>query len=136
MNPERIARVAHEVNRAYCQSLGDHTQAPWEEAPEWQRASAVAGVALHTQDPRAGPEASHEAWSEEKRRTGWVYGPVKDATAKTHPCLVPFGELPREQQAKDFIFRAVVLTLAPVLPVQRPEPVASAKLPNQTVTLR
>jgi hypothetical protein len=42
---------------------------------------------------------------------GWVYGAVKDPEAKTHPCIVPFDQLPREQQAKDFIFRAVVHAL-------------------------
>lgn len=43
---------------------------------------------------------------------GWEYGPVKDPEAKEHPCLVPFSDLPREQQAKDFLFRAVVRALA------------------------
>jgi len=129
MNPERIARVAHEVNRAYCQALGDQTQLPWEDAPAWQRESALTGVQLHLQNPWAGPEASHESWSEEKRRTGWVYGAAKDPVAKTHPCLVPFGQLPREQQAKDWIFRGVVLALAETLPV------AAVKLSNQPVRL-
>jgi len=112
MIPEEIARVAHEVNRAYCQALGDHSQPAWEDAPEWQRQSAITGVALHTQRPEAGPEASHESWLQEKQRTGWRYGTKKDAEAKTHPCMVAFDALPREQQAKDFIFRAVVHALA------------------------
>lgn len=34
----RVAHVAHEVNRAYCQSLGDNSQPTWEDAPHWQRA--------------------------------------------------------------------------------------------------
>jgi hypothetical protein len=49
----------------------------------------------------------------EKLAAGWEYGPVKDAEAKRHPCLVPFNQLPREQQAKDYIFRAVVHALRP-----------------------
>ena len=40
MEMDSIARVCHEVNRAYCQALGDDSQPTWEEAPEWQRASA------------------------------------------------------------------------------------------------
>ena len=54
-----IARVAHEVNRAYCEALGDFSQPSWEEAERWQRKSAYAGVRLHLNDPEAGPEASH-----------------------------------------------------------------------------
>lgn len=105
---ERIARVAHEVNRAYCAALGDTSQPAWEDAPKWQRESARMGVDLHLMAPHLGPEASHIAWCENKIADGWQYGPTKDAEAKTHPCLVPFDGLPREQQAKDFIFRAVV----------------------------
>lgn len=104
---EQIARMAHEVNRAYCQALGDDSQPAWEDAPEWQKQSAIAGVELHLKGDH-GPEASHEAWMAKKVADGWVYGEKKDPDAKTHPCLVPFDQLPREQQAKDYLFRGVV----------------------------
>lgn len=107
---DRIARVCHEVNRAYCQALGDHSQPAWEDAPAWQRESARMGVDLHSSGD-FGPEASHISWMREKLATGWVYGPVKDPEAKQHPCIVPFDQLPTDQQAKDFIFRAVVHAL-------------------------
>jgi RyR domain len=106
-----IARVCHEVNRAYCESLGDTSQVAWNDAPQWQRDSAMNGVTFHLNNPDAGPQASHEAWMAEKVATGWKWGQVKDPEAKVHPCMVPFAELPREQQAKDYIFRAVVHAL-------------------------
>lgn len=110
-NPlDRIARVCHEVNRAYCQALGDDSQPTWENAPQWQRESARMGVDLHLSGD-FGPEASHIGWMKQKLEDGWTYGPVKDPEAKQHPCMVPFADLPREQQAKDFIFRAVVHAL-------------------------
>ena len=111
MESDEIAKVCHEVNRAYCMALGDNSQLPWEDAPDWQKTSAVNGVRMHMNNPNAGPEASHNAWLKEKEETGWKYGPVKDTEKKEHPCMVPFGELPTEQQAKDFIFRAVVHSL-------------------------
>jgi hypothetical protein len=112
LTTEDIARVAHEVNRAYCAALGDDSQVAWDDAPEWQRQSARLGVALHMTDHEAGPQASHESWMAQKQADGWVYGDTKDADEKTHPCMVPFDQLPREQQAKDFIFRGVVLVLS------------------------
>jgi len=42
---------------------------------------------------------------------GWKYGPVKDVEKKEHPCCVEYHELPVDQKAKDFIFRAVVYEL-------------------------
>lgn len=112
LEPAEIARIAHEVNRAYCLALGDLSQLPWDEASEWQRESAFAGVMLHLSNPDAGPEASHEAWAARKVAEGWQYGPAKDVEAKTHPCLVPFAELSVEQQAKDFLSRAIVHALS------------------------
>ena len=111
MNQEQIARVAHEVNRAYCEALGDTSQQKWEDAPQWQRDSAVRGVNFHMANRCAGPQASHENWMAQKVSEGWVYGIAKDAELKQHPCLVPFEQLPLEQQAKDFLFRAVVHSL-------------------------
>lgn len=111
INVEDIARVCHEANRAYCAALGDRSQAPWEEAPQWQRDSAVKGVVHRLDNPSAPASASHESWMAEKLATGWKHGPVKDAEKKEHPCLVLFEELPPEQQAKDRLFVAIVTAL-------------------------
>ena len=112
MNSEQIARVAHEVNRAYCQSLGDNSQPAWEEAPQWQRDSALLGVRLHTENPGASAAASHESWMAQKVADGWAHGPDKLPELKLHHCIVPFNQLPVAQQAKDYIFRGVVHALA------------------------
>lgn len=111
MTNEQIAHVCHEVNRAYCQALGDNSQKAWEDAPEWQRSSAINGVEFHRDHPEAGPEASHETWLKEKLENGWKYGEVKDPDQKTHPCITSFHNLPVSQQAKDYIFRAIVHAL-------------------------
>ncbi len=103
--------VCHQVNKAYCEALGDTSQPDWNEAPQWQKDSAMIGVALHWNNPEAGARASHVSWMAQKIREGWSYGPVKDPDKKEHPCMVRFEDLPVEQQAKDFIFRAVVLLL-------------------------
>jgi len=110
MSPDDIARVAHEVNRAYCIAIGDDSQGPWSEAPQWQRDSAISGVLAHLVNPHT-PEESHQLWSAEKVRDGWKYGAVKDADKKEHPCLVSYDQLPLEQRVKDYLFGAVVASL-------------------------
>lgn len=111
-----VARTCHEVNRAYCQALGDHSQPPWDKAPLWQKDSAIAGVRMIIEHPSTTPEQSHESWLEQKRRDGWRWGPVKDAEQKTHPCFAPYAELPLEQRVKDYLFGAVVRSLAGITP--------------------
>jgi hypothetical protein len=109
---EQVAQVCHEANRAYCLTLGDATQQPWGESPEWQRTSAIKGVEFHIGHLSAGekpsPSASHDSWLAEKERDGWKYGPVKDAQKKEHPCFVPYDQLPIDQRLKDYIFAAIV----------------------------
>ena len=107
-----IAEVCHQVNKAYCESQGDFSQKEWRNAPYWQKESAINGVKLQRQNLAAGSAMSHESWMKEKIYAGWVYGEIKDPVKKTHPCIVPFNELPKSQQAKDYIFRAVVLALS------------------------
>jgi hypothetical protein len=111
MTNEQIAKVAHEVNKAYCEALGDMSQAKWEDAPDWQRSSAINGVQFHLLNPDAKASHSHEEWLKEKKQNGWKWGKEKDADLKTHPCFVPFDELPVEQKAKDYIFRGIVHAL-------------------------
>lgn len=107
------ARICHEANRAYCSSIGDDSHLPWAEAPDWQKQSAIAGVEFNIANPTAGPSSAHESWVEEKRSAGWVYGEVKDPAAKTHPCCVPYDDLPLEQRRKDVLFIAIVRALHP-----------------------
>lgn len=108
-----IAQATHEANRAYCAAIGDNSQVPWEQAPDWQRSSAMNGV----RGALAGntPEQSHESWLAEKAATGWKYGPVKDADKREHPCFVPYAELPPEQRAKDHVFVTVARAMAAAL---------------------
>jgi len=112
MNNEEIAKVCHEVNRVYCVAIGDRSNEPWERAPEWQRKSAINGVKFHQDNPDASVSQSHESWLKEKETEGWSYGNVKNAGKKEHPCFVPFKKLPKEQKAKDFIFRELVHLLS------------------------
>ena len=111
MNVEQVAEVCHNVNKAYCESLGDHSQPSWEETPDWQKSSAKNGVRFHMGNPNSKPSDSHESWMKEKVEDGWVYGEKKDPEKKTHHCIVPFNKLPQEQQAKYFLFTAVVKSL-------------------------
>ena len=108
INYKEIAKLCHEANRGLCLAFGDNTQKPWEEATPEQRASCIEGVRHHIENPDLTPEQSHELWRQRKIALGWEYGEEKDELNQTHPCLVPYHELPIEQQAKDHVFAAIV----------------------------
>lgn len=120
LTPPEIAGVCHEVNRAYCNAIGETGQPPWADAPEWQRVSAELGVLARLLDPTLTPEKMHELWLAEKKADGWTYGDRKDPDTKKHPCIRPFHHLPLQQQMKDHLFGAVVEALRPfAMPVKR-----------------
>ena len=112
MKIEDIARICHEANKSLCITQGDFSQQNWDEAPDWQKDSAIEGVKFHLENPDATPEDSHENWLAQKEAEGWKYGPLKNPETKEHPCIVPYDELPPEQQAKDYLFLSTVRGLA------------------------
>jgi hypothetical protein len=103
-----IAKVCHEANKAYCESIGDNSQKHWYDAEQWQRDSAVKGVEFRVNNLDAPVSAQHNAWCADKYAAGWNYGEIKDVEKKTHPCLVPYEHLPIEQRKKDALFQSIV----------------------------
>jgi len=107
-----IAWVCHEANRTYCLTQNDASQLPWDQAPNWQRMSAIQGVQFRQSHPDAPLSAQHESWYKQKDAEGWVYGEVKDADRKTHPCFLPYDQLPAWQRRKDALFASIVIALS------------------------
>lgn len=44
---------------------------------------------------------THDVWAEGRIRDGWTYGPERDDTLKTHPCLIPYEQLPESEKEYD-----------------------------------
>ena len=113
MQIEDAARLAHEVNRAYVYATTNMQEPHWDDAPQWQKDSAINGIKMHWDAHDKGhivhPWDSHESWMKQKMAEGWKYGPIKDAAKKEHPCFLPYNELPPDQQAKDHLFGAIAL---------------------------
>ena len=43
----------------------------------------------------------HEVWAETRISQGWIYGEQRNDELKTHPCLIPYEELPEEEREYD-----------------------------------
>ncbi len=112
MNVIKIAKVCHQTNRAYCQTIGDFSQPEWDLAPEWQKKSAIEGVTAHLAILEGGevpaPSLSHDLWLEHKAREGWKWGPIKNPDTKEHPDFLPYDKLPLVSRMKDYLFGAII----------------------------
>lgn len=43
----------------------------------------------------------HEVWAKNRMEQGWTYGDQRDDKKKTHPCLIPYEQLPEVEKAYD-----------------------------------
>ena len=46
-------------------------------------------------------ENAHDVWAAGRIAEGWRYGPTRDDTLKTTPCLVPYNELTESEKEYD-----------------------------------
>ncbi len=99
-----LAKMVHEVNRVYCEAIGDHSIDTWDNASDDIKESAISGVKEFLENPEITPEELHEEWMKNKKESGYVYGEEKDDENKTHPCLVDYSELSAANRYKDKLF--------------------------------
>jgi len=43
----------------------------------------------------------HDVWAETRIQQGWTYGEQRNDELKTHPCLVPYEDLPESEKEYD-----------------------------------
>jgi len=108
----KIATAAFDINAAYCRSVGDFSFTSWEDAPDWQKETIIDGVMFHLDYPDATPSARHENWLEKKEIDGWSFGAAEDAEKKEHNYMIPFQDLPKDEQIKGYIFDQIVRSVA------------------------
>ena len=58
-------------------------------------------------------ENVHENWAKSRMDQGWILGPERSDEKKTHPCLIPYDELPEVE--KDYDRQTATQTLKLIL---------------------
>jgi hypothetical protein len=104
---DRIARIVHAMLNAYSAVVGTPVVEPGD-YDEAAKTSTESAVQLVLDNPSVTADQLHQSWVQARQNEGWVYGEVKDATAKTHPCLVEWSELSKEHRIKDEFFISIV----------------------------
>jgi hypothetical protein len=108
---QEIAAVARAANAELQALHGDPCPSlPGDAQDAEAHAVTVAGIRAILAG--ATPQQVHETWVRAREMQGWTHGPAKDSRLKTHPCLVPYRDLPEHQKVKDRVLRAIVLAMA------------------------
>ena len=114
---EQIALVCHESFRAWCSTLGDTTNPPWQQVEGWRRTFAIDGVRRVLDGATAAD--IHDSWMRyktaegwNKTAKGWTLGGQKAPELKQTPNLVPYDQIHNsDEMKKSALFASVALTL-------------------------
>lgn len=107
-----VAEMAHEQNRLFCEKfMDDNSLVPWAETSDEIKQTAFNGIKSIIENIDVTPEENHEIWRKFKATQGYIYGTRKCDVSKTHPCMVPYADLPKGQKIKDVLFGNLVKTL-------------------------
>lgn len=97
-----IAQLVNHVNNKICE-LNKEQQSSWEELPQHMKEGLIKAI-----KDNLSPEEGHNQWMKNRLENGWTYGTTKDIQLKTSPCLIPYNQLPYQQQIKDYIRQAII----------------------------
>ena len=106
---ERRAIFVYEGARMQADSVGAPIiPEPWTERDEAFRSQFLGVIEMMCgPDRKSSPEELHDDWVRAYEEMGWTFGPVRDRDAKTHPDMVPFGDLDPRERDKDAVFVAL-----------------------------
>lgn len=107
---ERVAKAIYEATRIEARwSERSIVPEKWEDRDEKFRKNMVDIVVKYlAMDKLPTPEEAHDSWTEAYLKMGWKYGKARDIVKKTHPDMVPFNDLPKDEKDKDSIFLSFV----------------------------
>ncbi|MBL8831853.1 MAG: hypothetical protein JNL71_05630 [Rhodospirillales bacterium] len=107
MNHVSLARICYDAVRAYARTFGER-YVRWDDARPWEQESFSGAAAFLLEAPAATVVDLHGHWLAARMQRGWRHGPVRDATLRLHPALLPWDDVPRRERLKFELVHAVV----------------------------
>ena len=108
MKPYKITArdIAHRINDVTCWIPRPDGSLPneWSELSDEQQNHAINAVKeIYNSEPKTAEEL-HELWMKPLLATSWKTGEY-NIIKRTHPCLMPFNELPDSEKLKDILWQ-------------------------------
>lgn len=80
----------------------------WEDRGQAFREQFIRVLKKYFEEELPTPEEAHDSWMDAYIKMGWKYGAMRDPVRRTHPDMVPFDDLPKDERDKDAIFLSFV----------------------------
>ncbi len=103
-----LAEACHEATKVISEQILSEEKKEWKLIDSATKARLINAVQRAIDKKITDPSVAHADWMADMVKQGWVYGEKLDETEKTHPCLVPYDQLPTGQQTKDHIYLSIL----------------------------
>ena len=114
---EKIAEIIYEATRLEAM-WSDRSIVPekWNKRDDGFRKQFVNTIGQYLkQEKLPTPKEAHDSWIIAYEKMGWKYGKKRDVVKKTHPDLIPFEQLPKDEKDEDAIFLMCVWIVKKVI---------------------
>lgn len=109
LTDEDLARICHEAHVALRIGLNDSADdVHWDALPRRRKDTVVNQVRLFREGKTLAEV--HEAWVIRMAEDGWRHGLTRNLIQKMHPNMIPYEQLPPEEQAKVRQAQRIVFT--------------------------
>ena len=110
MKKDKIAKIIYEATRLEAEwSKRSIVPERWGKRDEKFREQFVKIIDKYlSQDKLPTPEEAHNSWVQSYLDMGWKYGKERDVAKMTHPDILPFYQLSKDERDKDAIFLIVI----------------------------
>ena len=110
MKKEKIAKIVYEATRLEAKwSKRSIVPEKWDNRDNKFKEQFIDIIDKYLlQEDLPTPEEAHNSWVQSYLDMGWKYGKKRDIEKKTHPDILPFYQLPKDERDKDAIFLVVV----------------------------
>ena len=108
LNERRAAFVYNAARLAAQAANAPIVPVSWDEREEPFKKQFIEVIERQCGESRSrSPEELHGGWMQAYIEMGWKYGEKYNREEKTHPDLVPYGQLGKLEQDKDAVFVAL-----------------------------
>jgi len=103
-----LAEACHEATKVISEQILSEEKKEWKLIDSATKARLINAVRRAIDDKVTDPAIAHANWVTDMEKDGWQFGDEFSEENKTHPCMVPYGELEVGQQTKDHIFLSIL----------------------------
>ena len=103
-----LAESCYEATKVISEQILSEEKKEWKLVDSDDKAKLLNAVNRAIEKRITDPSVSHGEWITDMIKDGWQYGEKYDEVKKTHPCMIPYDQLPVGQQTKDYIFLAIL----------------------------